>query len=229
MANIVRQIFEQKLQEIQSRLPHNVSLSRRVKYADFVSFKEVLKQTDASQTDNKSEQSNSTGVSGNYYSTPMNNPLFYQMLYSRMLSPGLGAYMYTNSDYDHIITETAGKYGVDPRLIKAVIKAESNFNPLAVSSAGAMGLMQLMPGTAESLGVSDPFDPVQNIDGGVRYLQNLLTRFGGNIDLALAAYNWGPARIESNGITNLNDPEQFAKLPAETRNYIQRIRQYLVL
>ena len=91
MANIVRQIFEQKLQEIQSRLPHNVSLSRRVKYADTVSFKEVLKQTDASQTDNKSEQSNSTGVSGNYYSTPMNNPLFYQMLYSRMLSPGLGA------------------------------------------------------------------------------------------------------------------------------------------
>ena len=87
--------------------------------------------------------------------------------------------------------------------------------------------MQLMPGTAEYLGVSNPFDPVQNIDGGVRYLQNLLTRFNGNIDLALAAYNWGPARIESGGITDLNDPVQFAKLPAETRRYIERIRQYL--
>lgn len=129
------------------------------------------------------------------------------------------------TQFDGIIEQAANKYGVDPALIKAIIKVESNFNPYAVSPAGAMGLMQLMPATAQSLGVTNPFDPAQNIDGGVRYLQSLLNRFNGNLELALAAYNWGPANIESRGITDLNDPAQFAMLPAETRDYIKKIRQ----
>ena len=224
MSNIIRQIFQQKLQEIQSRLPCNVTLSKTKKHS--ASFSDVLNQTGNAGNESDDDKNNSN-ISGGYYSPALNNLSFPQLMYAQLLYPGPGAYLPGNTNYDQIIAQTAAKYGEDPPLIKAVIKTESNFNPLAVSPAGAMGLMQLMPGTAEYLGVSNPFDPVQNIDGGVRYLQNLLTRFNGNIDLALAAYNWGPARIESGGITDLNDPVQFAKLPAETRRYIERIRQYL--
>jgi soluble lytic murein transglycosylase-like protein len=228
MANLVRQIFQQKLHEIESRLPHNVTFLASKRHA--VSFKRVLKQqTDNTMKDSGSEKKDESRVAGNYFRQISNNPLLSRLLFSQLLYPGPDAYSEVNANYDQIIAQTAGKYGVDPQLIKAVIKTESNFNPLAISQAGAMGLMQLMPNTAQSLGISDPFDPIQNIDGGVRYLKSLLTRFNGNIDLALAAYNWGPGRIESNGITDLTDPVQFEKLPAETRNYIQRIRQYLGL
>jgi len=121
----------------------------------------------------------------------------------------------TSSWLDPIISRAAQKYGVDAGLIKAVIKAESDFNPEAVSHAGARGLMQLMPATARSLGVTDSFDPEQNVMGGTRFLRDLLHRYDGNVDSALAAYNWGPGNIDKR-------PEL---LPRETRDYLARVKQ----
>ncbi|MCC6346366.1 MAG: lytic transglycosylase domain-containing protein [Nitrospirales bacterium] len=95
-----------------------------------------------------------------------------------------------------IVEERARQHEVDAGLVKAVIRTESNWNPLAVSPKGARGLMQLMPGTASLLGVMNPFDPVENIDGGIRYLKMLLEKFSGDLPLALAAYNAGPKRVE---------------------------------
>jgi soluble lytic murein transglycosylase-like protein len=116
---------------------------------------------------------------------------------------------------EQIIARASGQYGVDADLIRAVIKTESNFNPQAVSHAGARGLMQLMPATARGLGVSDSFDPEQNIMAGTRFLRDLLQRYDGNLDSALAAYNWGPGNVD-------HRPEQ---LPRETRDYLVRVKQ----
>jgi hypothetical protein len=120
--------------------------------------------------------------------------------------------------YDHLITKASQKYNVEPALIRAVIKTESNFNHKAVSRKGARGLMQLMPTTASSLDVQDSFHPENNIEGGVRYLRYLIKYFNGSLPLALAAYNAGEnAVIRYGGIPPYR----------ETQSYVKKVLAYL--
>lgn len=117
---------------------------------------------------------------------------------------------------DDIITEKAKKFGLDNKLLKSIVKVESNYKPNAVSSKGAKGLMQLMPGTAKHLGVKDVFSPEENIEGGAKYLKNLMKKYDNNLDLALAAYNSGPNAVDAvGGVPNF----------PETQNYVQKVME----
>jgi soluble lytic murein transglycosylase-like protein len=121
------------------------------------------------------------------------------------------------ADFDDLVQAAAGRYGVDPDLVHAVIQAESDYDPSCRSGAGAEGLMQLMPGTARALGVSNPLDPADNISGGVKYLRQQLDRFH-DVDLALAAYNAGPGAVT-----------RYDGIPPyrETQAYVRRVLQTL--
>jgi soluble lytic murein transglycosylase-like protein len=113
-----------------------------------------------------------------------------------------------------IVEQAAVRHAVDPNLVRAIVQVESNFNPHAVSRKGAIGLMQLMPRTAKSLNVSNPYDPAQNVDAGVRHFKELLDSYGGNLELSLAAYNAGVTAVhKSGGVPHY----------AETRNYVRKI------
>ncbi|REK76218.1 lytic transglycosylase domain-containing protein [Paenibacillus paeoniae] len=135
----------------------------------------------------------------------------------------------SSSPFAGLIQNASAKYGVSPSLIQAVIQTESSFNPLAQSHAGAKGLMQLMDGTARGLGVTDSFDPVQNIEGGTRYLAMLLRKYGGEEAVALAAYNAGPGRIDRLGISSQEELlAKWNELPAETQRYIGKVQQAIL-
>lgn len=124
---------------------------------------------------------------------------------------------YTGSDLLYLVRQYSRQYGLDENLVLAVIRAESNFNPYAVSRAGARGLMQLMPGTAAEMGVRDIFDPAQNIAGGTQYLAQMLKLFRRNLPLALAAYNAGPSTVQKYGGV---PPYE------ETKNYVERVQRF---
>lgn len=114
-------------------------------------------------------------------------------------------------DYDHLIRDAASRYDLQPALIKAIILAESAMNPKALSSAGAMGLMQLMPFTADDLGVTDPWDPAQNVDGGSRYIREQLDTFG-DMRRAVAAYHAGPHNVQKyNGVPPFTSTQQYVE------------------
>jgi soluble lytic murein transglycosylase-like protein len=124
---------------------------------------------------------------------------------------------YAVKEYEELISDAAEQYGVSVPLLKAIIKAESDFNPRAVSKKGAMGLMQIMPDTIKDLAINNPFDPRENIMGGTRYFKQLYDRFNGKLSLSLAAYNAGPTAVD-----------QYNSIPPyrETEEYVERVLKY---
>ena len=124
---------------------------------------------------------------------------------------------YSTDKYDHFIADASDQTGVDSRLLKAMIKAESDFDPRAVSSKGAMGLMQIMPENFKMLNIENPFDPWQNIRAGAEYFQKMYERFNGKLALSLAAYNAGPTAVD-----------RYKRIPPyqETEEYVRRVLRY---
>lgn len=152
---------------------------------------------------------NLNGASGSIQNTPLNNVDTYNELDK-----------YDNDKINNAIDYVSKKYNVDSELIKAVIGRESSFNPDAVSGSGAEGLMQIMPGTQKELGVSNPFDVLDNINGGTKYLKTLLDAFKGNKELALAAYNGGFGRMKKLGVDTVSE---INKMPDETQKYVEDV------
>jgi len=137
---------------------------------------------------------------------------------ARTFRPGVGAAAVRTSDeIDRLLEQTANRHQIDPDLVRAIVRVESDYDPKAVSRKGAMGLMQLVPSTAQRLGVSNPFDPQQNLEGGVSHLRYLLDLFRGDLGLSLAAYNAGEHAVQRSG-----------GIPAfsETRDYVRKVRNY---
>jgi len=122
------------------------------------------------------------------------------------------------NEIERLIDRVAGQVSLAPELIRSVVAAESDFQPDAVSPVGAQGLMQLMPETAKELGVQDSFDPHQNLLGGSKYLKQLLDKYDGDLDRALAAYNWGQGNVDRHGLE---------QMPQETREYLARVKRGL--
>jgi hypothetical protein len=223
-------IFNQKLAEINSRLSSSIpglsindSSSSDIKFEKYLSDASLLGSEDYLNGLSEDSTSYLTGSSElAKYLNKLGNDTTSDVLKARSALAKSTAYIPSdNTELMNLINagidSAAAKYGVDKDLIRAVMKQESSFNPTAISKSGAQGLMQLMPDTAEALSVKNPFDIIQNINGGVQYLRDQLTNFKGDISLALAAYNAGP-----------NSVKEFSGVPPyeETQDYVQKVTEY---
>lgn len=224
----VSNILNQKLSEIQSRLPIKMNLPGQ----DNVSFEDMLKDSYTSLASSALLDSYTSadstaplidpellleGTSSQVSSSGTKYPLVsgsYESVYTRLSQAEIQELM---PRIDSAIEEYSSQFGLDPKLVRAVIKQESGFQPFALSTSGAMGLMQLMPGTAEGLGVKDAYNIEQNIKGGTQYLYYQLKAFDGDLKLALAAYNAGP-----------NAVRKYDGIPPyeQTQTYVKKVMNY---
>lgn len=208
----ISDIFQQKLNEIQSRVPVKIRGA-----SESIPFKQVLNDAvDASALTSADDTSSASIIKAASGSSASSNIQKALLALAANKSGIVTDKSQWSEEIEKSIAVSSRKYHIDANLIRSVIKQESNFNPYAISRAGAQGLMQLMPGTAEGLGVEDPFDISENIDGGTRYLKDQLVAFDGNLDLALAAYNAGPGAVS-----------KYGGIPpyAETQGYVKKVLQ----
>lgn len=211
----VSDILAQKIAEIQGRLPVKMNGSD----IPVDNFSSVLSDTMA-QTADSAPLIDPSLLNGTPDSASAQNTAYplvsgsYESVYPRLTQAEISNLM---PRIDAAIDTYSKQYNLDPKLVRAVMKQESSFQPFALSTSGAMGLMQLMPGTAEGLGVTDPYNIEENIRGGTQYLSQQLSAFNNNLEFALAAYNAGP-----NAVTKYNGIPPYE----QTQNYVKLVMQY---
>ena len=216
-------MFSSMLQNLLNSSGKSSAMQRAVQMNSYVNtlnsnYSPVQKQASNIQTDNKIQSfdtvlKNTAGVKfGDLISNPTTR--VNANLYTAQANYATQTHLSPKEKIKNLVSKVSKKHGVDEKLVNALIKQESGFNPNAKSKVGAMGLMQLMPSTAKGLGVTNPMDPEQNIEGGVKYLKSMLNRYNGNIILALAAYNAGPGAVDKyDGVPPYK----------ETHNYVRSI------